>query len=210
LFQLKRTGIQRKSGSPYGEERKARGAGASWPVFQHLIFLACFSASHLSGLDFCFIVDGFLLLPRSNAAFQVLLPCAAAYTTGPFRVPQISRQSTAFAKCTPSPGLRSAESSRIASLRMVAAAATSQLPSAEKLKTSQLSQLAAMTVLSIDTGDLDIVKEFAATGYITDATTNPLFVSQAGLSGDPRYTLLKFSNKVISCQQRLRLDLIFF
>ncbi len=44
-----------------------------------------------------------------------------------------------------------------------------------------------MTVLSIDTGDLDIVEKFAATGYITDATTNPLFVSQAGLSGDPRY-----------------------
>jgi transaldolase len=44
-----------------------------------------------------------------------------------------------------------------------------------------------MPVLSIDTGDLDIVEQFAATGYITDATTNPLFVSQAGLSGDPRY-----------------------
>ena len=93
---------------------------------------------------------------------------------------------------------------------MVAAAAISQLPQAEKLKTSQLSQLAALTVLSIDTGDLDIVKEFAATGYITDATTNPLFVSQAGLSGDPRYTPFKFSNKVISCQQRLRLDLNLF
>ena len=44
-----------------------------------------------------------------------------------------------------------------------------------------------MPVLSIDTGDLDIVEQFAATGYITDATTNPLFVSQAGLSGEPRY-----------------------
>ena len=33
-------------------------------------------------------------------------------------------------------------------------------------------------VLSIDTGDLDIVEQFAKTGYITDATTNPLFVSQ--------------------------------
>jgi transaldolase len=71
-------------------------------------------------------------------------------------------------------------------LRMVAAAAPS-LPTAAELKTSQLAQLASMTVLSIDTGDLDIVEKFAATGYITDATTNPLFVSQAGLSGDPRY-----------------------
>jgi len=55
---------------------------------------------------------------------------------------------------------------------------------------TQLAQLASMTVLSIDTGDLDIVEQFAATGYITDATTNPLFVSQAGLSGDPRSLLL--------------------
>jgi len=41
--------------------------------------------------------------------------------------------------------------------------------------------------LSIDTGDLQVIKDFAATGFITDATTNPLFVSQAGLSGDPVY-----------------------
>jgi transaldolase len=36
-----------------------------------------------------------------------------------------------------------------------------------------------MTVLSIDTGDLSIIKRFADTGLITDATTNPLFISQA-------------------------------
>lgn len=47
-----------------------------------------------------------------------------------------------------------------------------------------------MTVLSVDTGDFDVIKELAATGFITDATTNPLFVSQAGLSGDPRYGAL--------------------
>jgi len=52
---------------------------------------------------------------------------------------------------------------------------------------SQLSQLAAVTTLSIDTGDLDIIEKFGKTGLITDATTNPLFVSQAGLSGDARY-----------------------
>jgi transaldolase len=52
---------------------------------------------------------------------------------------------------------------------------------------SQLAQLASMTTLSIDTGDLDIIEKFASTGLISDATTNPLFVSQAGLSGDPRY-----------------------
>merc|ERR1719174_1834947 len=52
---------------------------------------------------------------------------------------------------------------------------------------SQLAQLAAMTTLSIDTGDLDLVEAYGKTGLITDATTNPLFVSQAGLSGDARY-----------------------
>ncbi|EKX37612.1 hypothetical protein GUITHDRAFT_77986 [Guillardia theta CCMP2712] len=52
---------------------------------------------------------------------------------------------------------------------------------------NQLAQLASMTTLSVDTGDLKLIKELASTGYITDATTNPLFVSQAGLSGDPTY-----------------------
>ena len=44
-----------------------------------------------------------------------------------------------------------------------------------------------MTTLSIDSGDLQVIRHYAATGYITDATTNPLFVSHAGLSGDPLY-----------------------
>jgi len=52
---------------------------------------------------------------------------------------------------------------------------------------NQLEALAEVTVLSIDTGDLDIIEKYGKTGSITDATTNPLFVSQAGLSGDPRY-----------------------
>jgi hypothetical protein len=53
--------------------------------------------------------------------------------------------------------------------------------------TSQLAQLSAMTVLSVDTGDLTVVSQMAATGLITDATTNPLFVSQAGQNNDPVY-----------------------
>ena len=53
--------------------------------------------------------------------------------------------------------------------------------------TSQLAQLAKLTTLSIDTGDLDVIEEYAQTGLITDATTNPLFVAQAGTSGDARY-----------------------
>ena len=52
---------------------------------------------------------------------------------------------------------------------------------------SQLAQLASMTTLSIDSGDLEVIREYAATGYITDATTNPLFVSQAGMRGDAVY-----------------------
>lgn len=52
---------------------------------------------------------------------------------------------------------------------------------------SQLAQLAGMTTLSIDSGDLDVIREYAATGFITDATTNPLFVSQAGMRGDAVY-----------------------
>jgi transaldolase len=55
---------------------------------------------------------------------------------------------------------------------------------------SQLAQLAGMTTLSIDSGDLKVIEDYAKTGYITDATTNPLFVSQAGLSGDPVYSKL--------------------
>ena len=48
-----------------------------------------------------------------------------------------------------------------------------------------------MTVLSIDTGDLEVIKRFAATGLITDATTNPLFVSQTAARGsEPEYAAL--------------------
>lgn len=55
---------------------------------------------------------------------------------------------------------------------------------------SQLEQLSLQTTLSIDSGDLTVIERYAQTGFITDATTNPLFVSQAGLSGDPVYAKL--------------------
>jgi transaldolase len=48
-------------------------------------------------------------------------------------------------------------------------------------ETSQLAQLSRMTTLSIDSGDIDKIQQYAATGYITDATTNPLFVAQTAL-----------------------------
>ena len=59
--------------------------------------------------------------------------------------------------------------------------------SAALYATTALDELAKMTTLSIDSGDLDTVAKFAKTGLITDATTNPLLVSQAGLSGDKTY-----------------------
>ncbi|GMI12791.1 hypothetical protein TrRE_jg7831 [Triparma retinervis] len=53
-----------------------------------------------------------------------------------------------------------------------------------------LEQLSSMTTLSIDSGDLAVIEEFAQSGCISDATTNPLFVAQAGQSGDPLYTAM--------------------
>eukprot|EP00553_Chaetoceros_curvisetus_P011980 CAMPEP_0204635740 /NCGR_PEP_ID=MMETSP0717-20131115/32130_1 /ASSEMBLY_ACC=CAM_ASM_000666 /TAXON_ID=230516 /ORGANISM="Chaetoceros curvisetus" /LENGTH=378 /DNA_ID=CAMNT_0051654559 /DNA_START=29 /DNA_END=1165 /DNA_ORIENTATION=+ len=62
--------------------------------------------------------------------------------------------------------------------------------SSTALRASQLEQISKLTTLSIDSGDLKVIEKYAATGCITDATTNPLFVSQAGLSGDPVYAKL--------------------
>ena len=56
-----------------------------------------------------------------------------------------------------------------------------------RLEASALEELSKVTILSIDSADIDVVKNFADKGLITDATTNPLFVSQAGASGDKRY-----------------------
>lgn len=55
-----------------------------------------------------------------------------------------------------------------------------------------LEELSKMTTISIDSGDLDVVAQYAKTGLVTDATTNPLFVSQAGASGDQRYADMVF------------------
>mmetsp|Transcript_4227 Transcript_4227/g.5759 ORF Transcript_4227/g.5759 Transcript_4227/m.5759 type:complete len:389 (-) Transcript_4227:281-1447(-) len=58
------------------------------------------------------------------------------------------------------------------------------------LRASALEELSKQTVLSIDSGDFDVIESFAKTNLITDATTNPLFVSQAGSRGDKRYEAL--------------------
>lgn len=59
--------------------------------------------------------------------------------------------------------------------------------SSTNLHVSALESLADITTLSIDSGDIDTVARYAKTGLLTDATTNPLFVSQAGANGDARY-----------------------
>jgi transaldolase len=63
---------------------------------------------------------------------------------------------------------------------------------ASSLHASALEELSKMTKISIDSGDLDVVEKFAKGGLITDATTNPLFVSQAGANGDKRYEDMVF------------------
>ena len=63
----------------------------------------------------------------------------------------------------------------------------SRVSSSSSLQISALESLADITTLSIDSGDIDTVSKYAKTGLITDATTNPLFVSQAGANGDARY-----------------------
>ncbi|GMI00035.1 hypothetical protein TrLO_g11747 [Triparma laevis f. longispina] len=65
-----------------------------------------------------------------------------------------------------------------------------RLMQTSSLNANQLEQLAALTTISIDSGDLKVIEKFADTKLITDATTNPLFVAQAGLSGDPTYQKL--------------------
>ena len=85
---------------------------------------------------------------------------------------------------------------------LAATAAVALRPPARSLRprtlrqATQLEQLAEVTVLSIDTGDLDVIETYAKGGLITDATTNPLFVAQAGTSGDARY--VAFVDKAIA------------
>mmetsp|Transcript_25792 Transcript_25792/g.60730 ORF Transcript_25792/g.60730 Transcript_25792/m.60730 type:complete len:409 (+) Transcript_25792:146-1372(+) len=64
---------------------------------------------------------------------------------------------------------------------------SSALGATEVATATALEELSKMTTISIDSGDLDVVEKYASTGLVTDATTNPLFVSQAGASGDKRY-----------------------
>jgi transaldolase len=65
-------------------------------------------------------------------------------------------------------------------------------PTRSRLEASALEELSKITTLSIDSADIDVVEMFAKKGVITDATTNPLFVSQAGASGDKRYEDMVF------------------
>lgn len=53
--------------------------------------------------------------------------------------------------------------------------------------TTTLDNLAKLTTLSIDSGDLDAVAKFASTGLVQDATTCPFQVATAAQNGDDRY-----------------------
>ncbi|KAL7573768.1 hypothetical protein ACA910_007797 [Epithemia clementina (nom. ined.)] len=59
-----------------------------------------------------------------------------------------------------------------------------------------------MTTISIDSGDLDVVAKYAATGLITDATTNPLFVTQAASNGDNRYAEMVYDAIMYAKEQQ--------
>jgi len=77
--------------------------------------------------------------------------------------------------------------------RRISSSTSSTSSSSTRLQASSaLEELSKLTVLSIDSADLDVVERFAKMGLITDATTNPLFVSQAGASGDERYEDMVF------------------
>lgn len=80
--------------------------------------------------------------------------------------------------------------SLVACLATTAAlSASSVARSTTPLTKSALPQLARMTVLSIDTADISQIAEFVASSgdAITDATTNPAFVSKMGQSGKEPY-----------------------
>eukprot|EP00980_Cylindrotheca_fusiformis_P025738 scaffold14558_cov137-Cylindrotheca_fusiformis.AAC.3 len=69
------------------------------------------------------------------------------------------------------------------------------------LQASALEELSRMTTLSIDSSDLDEVEKYAKTGFITDATTNPLLVTQAASNGDARYAAM-LSAAVLYAKER--------
>ena len=76
--------------------------------------------------------------------------------------------------------------------------------SATSLQISALESLADVTTLSIDSGDIDTVSRYAKTGLITDATTNPLFVSQVNnLSVSYIFFYMCISSVLLLMQQRI-------
>ena len=79
---------------------------------------------------------------------------------------------------------------------------TTQESAKTSLAASALEELSKMTTISIDSGDLDVVAKFAKDGLITDATTNPLFVSQAAANSDKRYEEMVFDSVMYAKKQR--------
>jgi len=79
---------------------------------------------------------------------------------------------------------------------------TTNLDMATTATATALEELSKVTTISIDSGDLDVVEKYAQTGFVTDATTNPLFVSQAGANGDERYEDM-VSDAIMYAKQQL-------
>ncbi|KAL7539193.1 hypothetical protein ACHAWF_006330 [Thalassiosira exigua] len=120
-----------------------------------------------------------MTMPTATMRFQLLTTFIAlrVVSTAAFFAPRSHRSLPPSASIMTPPHARSTPSR----------SPSSSSTSSTSLRISALESLADLTTLSIDSGDIDVVSRYAKTGLITDATTNPLFVSQAGANGDARY-----------------------
>mmetsp|Transcript_82385 Transcript_82385/g.236727 ORF Transcript_82385/g.236727 Transcript_82385/m.236727 type:complete len:415 (+) Transcript_82385:31-1275(+) len=141
--------------------------------------------------------------PRSHAQerarFRVVLLACAVGTTAVMLPSALVARSFVF-------GAKSLHEARKLTTWQTHGTGLLARPALGDLSGSHLKSLAEVTTLSIDTGDLDVIKDWAATGLISDATTNPLFVSQAGMSGDPRY--VAFVGEAIAYAKKHGADLV--
>ena len=81
---------------------------------------------------------------------------------------------------------------------------------ADGAATNALEQLALYTTLSVDSSDLDLVAKYAATGLITDATTNPALIAQQAAAGTTGATTTGSSSDNNKRYQDFVLDAIMY
>mmetsp|Transcript_12035 Transcript_12035/g.34421 ORF Transcript_12035/g.34421 Transcript_12035/m.34421 type:complete len:415 (+) Transcript_12035:36-1280(+) len=113
---------------------------------------------------------------------------AAAFLAAVIGVPSAMGFSPSARRSASSSRMRISSSS--SSAQALSSSSTTGTTTSSSSASNALEALADLTTLSIDSGDFDTIARYAATGCITDATTNPLFVSQAGSNGDARYEAL--------------------